>query len=114
MSLEKLRAGIRDFCKEREWEQFHSAKNLAVAVSVEASELLEIFQWLTLEQSDRLSAEQTDQARDEIGDVLICLLNLADRLQIDPLAAGLQKLEKNKAKYPVEKARGLAKKYSDL
>ncbi len=112
--LESLSAEIQKFCSERDWEQFHNPKNLAIAMSVEASELLEVFQWLTPEQSQNLNAEQKYQARDELGDVMICLLNFAHRLGIDPVEAATQKLEKVKAKYPVEKSKGLAKKYSDL
>lgn len=114
MSLENLRASIREFTAERDWAQFHNPKNLAIALSVEASELLEIFQWLTPEQAQHLNAEQKAAVQDEIGDIMICLVNLSDRLRLDPLASAVQKLEKVKAKYPVEKARGLAKKYSEL
>ena len=112
--LAKLSADIQTFCSERDWEQFHNPKNLAIAISVEASELLEIFQWLTPEQSHHLSQTQKAEARDELGDVLICLLNFAHRLGCDPLEAAEQKLEKIKAKYPIEKAKGLAKKYNEL
>lgn len=114
MSLDKLRASIREFSKERDWEQFHNPKNLAIALSVEASELLEVFQWLTPEQSANLKADARAAVKDEIGDVMICLVNLADRLNVDLLASAEEKLEKVKAKYPVEKARGLAKKYSEF
>jgi NTP pyrophosphatase (non-canonical NTP hydrolase) len=112
--LASLSADIQAFCTERDWEQFHNPKNLAIALSVEASELLEVFQWLTPEQSQNLSDTSREQVRDELGDVLICLLNFAHRVGLDPIAAAQQKLEKIKAKYPVEKAKGLAKKYNDL
>ena len=114
MDMKDLQDTIRQFSSERDWEQFHSPKNLAIAVSVEAAELLEVFQWLTLEQSDRLPEENRAEAKDEIGDVMICLINLCNRLGIDPLEAASEKLEKVKRKYPVEKARGLATKYSKL
>ncbi len=114
VKLENLSAEIQKFCAERDWEQFHNPKNLAIALSVEASELLEVFQWLTPEQSLQLTEEQRQQAQDELGDVVICLLNLAARLGLDPLKAAEQKLEKVKVKYPVDKAKGLAKKYSEL
>lgn len=114
MDLAKLIADIRQFSEERDWRQFHTPKNLATAVSVEAAELQEIFMWLTAEQSRQLSAEKMQDARDEIGDVLICLLNLADQLGIDAVDAAVQKMQKNRAKYPVDKAKGLAKKYNEL
>jgi len=114
MELAKLIAEIRQFSDERDWRQFHNPKNLATAVTVEAAELSEIFMWLTAEQSRQLPAEKLQDARDEIGDVLICLLNLADQLGVDAVEAALQKMGKNRAKYPVEKAKGLAKKYNEL
>ncbi len=114
MELAKLIAEIRHFSEERDWRQFHNPKNLAAAVTVEAAELLEIFMWLTVEQSRQLPAEKLQDTRDEIGDVLICLLNLADQLGIDAVDAALQKMVKNRAKYPVDKAKGLAKKYNEL
>ncbi len=114
VKLEDLSAEIQTFCQERDWGQFHSPKNLAMALSVEASELLEVFMWLTPEQSQALTQEQRAAAKDELGDVMMCLLNLAHRLGIDPLQAAADKLEKTKEKYPVEKAKGLAKKYHEL
>jgi NTP pyrophosphatase (non-canonical NTP hydrolase) len=114
MDLASLSADIKQFSEERDWRQFHDPKNLATAVSVEAAELQEIFMWLTAEQSRALPEDKMQAARDEIGDVLICLLNLAGQLGIDPLAAATQKMMKNRAKYPVDKSKGLAKKYSEL
>jgi NTP pyrophosphatase (non-canonical NTP hydrolase) len=114
MDIAKLIAEIRQFSEERDWRQFHDPKNLASAVSVEAAELLELFMWLTPEQSRKLPEDKLQNARDEIGDVLICLLNLADQLGIDAVDAALQKMKKNRAKYPVDKAKGLAKKYNEL
>lgn len=114
MNIQELTQSILQFCKEREWEPFHAPKNLAIAVSTEASELLEHFQWLTLEESKNLKPEQVEAVRDEIGDVMICLLNLAARLGVDPVDAATQKLAKNRLKYPVEKSRGVATKYTDF
>lgn len=114
MDIAKLIAEIRQFSEERDWRQFHDPKNLAAAVSVEAAELLELFMWLTPEQSRKLPDDKMQHARDEIGDVLICLLNLADQLGIDAVDAAMQKMSKNRAKYPVDKAKGLAKKYNEL
>jgi NTP pyrophosphatase (non-canonical NTP hydrolase) len=114
MDMKDFAAAVKEFSKERDWEQFHSPKNLAIALSVEASELLEVFQWLSLEQSDNLDSEMRANAKDEIGDVMICLVNLCNRLGIDPLDAATEKLAKVKLKYPVDKAKGLANKYSKL
>lgn len=105
---------IRDFNRERDWEQFHSPKNLAMCLAAEVGELLEQFQWLTEEQSRDLPPERRAAVDEEIGDVALCLLNLADKLGIDPLNAAGKKLEKNKLKYPVHKAKGRAEKYTEL
>ena len=111
--MESLIKKIRSFNKERDWEQYHSPKNLSMAFSVEVAEIAEHFQWLTDEQSRNLSDEKAAQIKDEIGDAMILLLNLSDKLGVDPIAAAEQKLEKNRQKYPVEKARGNAKKYKE-
>lgn len=113
-SFDTLRRRIREFAEARAWERFHSPKNLVMALSVEAAELLEPFQWLTPEQSQTLSAEQHEAVRQEIADVLIYLTRLADVLDIDLLDAAADKLAINARKYPVEKAHGNALKYSDL
>lgn len=112
--LDELRRRVLRFVAERDWERFHSPKNLAMALSVEASELLEVFQWLTEEQSRAAPPEVKAAAADEIADVLIYLLQISHRLGIDPLEAALAKVEKNALKYPVDKARGLSKKYTEL
>jgi len=113
-SLDTLRRRIREFAQVRAWERYHTPKNLVMALSVEASELLEPFQWLTAEQSLQLSAEQHEAVRQEIADVLIYLTRLADLLDIDLLDAAADKLALNARKYPVGKAHGNALKYSDL
>ncbi|MHB1185126.1 MAG: nucleotide pyrophosphohydrolase [Desulfobulbia bacterium] len=105
---------LRSFASERDWDQFHSPKNLVMALSVEVSELMEHFQWLTEEQSSSLPPKKLQQVREEIGDVLIYLTRLADKLGVDMLDAAAKKLEVNRAKYPAEKVRGSAKKYTDL
>ena len=112
--LERLRDQLRDFAAARDWDQFHSPKNLAMALSAESAELLEIFQWLTEEQSRALSSEAKAAAADEVADVLLYLLRIADKLDIDPIAAAQRKLEANERKYPAGKARGNNKKYTDL
>ena len=112
--LELLREQLRNFARERDWEQFHSPKNLAMALTVEAAELLEVFQWLTEEQSRGLEPAARARADEEIADVLLYLVRLADQLGIDPIAAARRKLEKNARKYPADKARGNARKYDEL
>jgi NTP pyrophosphatase (non-canonical NTP hydrolase) len=112
--MQTLRTQLRDFTAARDWGQFHSPKNLAMALSAEAGELLEVFQWLTEEQSCALDAKTRSAASDEIADVLLYLIRLADQLGIDPLAEAQRKLEENERKYPVDKARGIAKKYTEL
>ena len=112
--LDTLRLRIREFAEARAWEPYHTPKNLVMALSVEASELLEPFQWLTPEQSQQLSASQREAVRQEIADVLIYLTRLADLLDIDLLDAAADKLALNARKYPVDKARGNALKYSEF
>ena len=99
--LEELKLKQRNFVRERGWEQFHSPKNLAMALSVEVSEILELLQWSTELESGSLSHEDMSAIRDEIGDVLNYLVLLSDRLDIEPVEAALQKIEKNRKKYPV-------------
>ncbi len=111
--LEDIKVRARQFAKVRDWEQFHSPKNLVMALSVEVAELVEIFQWLTEQQSQQLNDETRARAIDEIADVQVYLVRLADRLEVDIAAAVAQKMEKNQAKYPVELVRGSARKYSE-
>ncbi len=111
MDIDALQAKLRVFARERDWEQFHSPKNLAMALSVESGELLEIFQWLTEQQSSELSDEQRAQVADEIADVQIYLARLADVLDVDIADAVSSKLERNARKYPAELVRGSARKY---
>jgi dCTP diphosphatase len=113
-NLENLRARLRHFVAERDWDQFHNPKNLVMALSVEAGELVEHFQWLTLEQSEHLPPDTRAEVELEVADVLLFLLRLCDKLDIDPVQAAAKKLELNAKKYPVEKARGTATKYDKL
>lgn len=110
-SLNDLANQLKQFASEREWQQFHSPKNLSAALSVEAAELLEHFQWLTEEQSRQLSPEQLEAVGAEVADVLLYLIQLASALGIDPIAAAQAKLKLNALKYPVDRARGSSKKY---
>jgi dCTP diphosphatase len=111
--LAEFRERLRAFVAERDWEQFHSPKNLAMALSVEASELVELFQWLTEEESGALDAEKRRRAAEELADILWFLVRIADRLDIDLLAAAEAKFAQNERKYPVERVRGSPKKYSE-
>ena len=109
----ELRQLVRSFVAERDWEQFHTPKNLAVSLCVEAAELLEPFQWLVTGDDAELTASKRKQVRLEMADVLIYLVRLADKLQIDLPSAVREKISLNKAKYPVEKVRGDARKYDE-
>jgi NTP pyrophosphatase (non-canonical NTP hydrolase) len=112
--LTQLRDALRQFADERDWDQFHSPKNLAAALAVEAAELLERFQWLTEDQSRKLSPEDLARVREEMADVLNYLVRLADKLDVNLLEAAREKIALNAVKYPVETARGNARKYSEL
>ena len=112
--LPSLTQSLRDFAQARDWEQFHSPKNLASALSVEAAELLEHFQWLTEEQSRALAAPKKAEVAAEAADVLLYLLQLCDKLGIDLAAAARAKLLVNAEKYPVALAQGSSKKYTEL
>lgn len=113
LDLDKLQQKLRDFAVERDWEQFHSPKNLSMALIGEAAEIIEHFQWLTEEQSRNLSAEQREKVALEIADVQLYLVRLADVLAIDIAAALDRKLAINANKYPKEKVAGSAKKYTE-
>ena len=111
--LNRLREELRAFAAERDWDQFHSPKNLASALVVEAAELLEPFQWLTEDQSRNLDAKQRAAVTDELADVQIYLIRLADKLDVDLLQSVREKIVRNAEKYPVTKFKGSARKYSD-
>lgn len=113
MPLDDLAAAVRLFAIDRDWLKFHSPKNLVMALAVEVSELAEHFQWLTEEESRSLSPAQRAEVEEEIGDVLIYLVRLADELGIDTMAAARSKLARNAEKYPAERVRGSAAKYTD-
>ncbi|HSN41556.1 MAG TPA: nucleotide pyrophosphohydrolase [Burkholderiales bacterium] len=113
-SLETLRAQLAQFAAERDWDQFHNPKNLAMALSGEAGELVEHFQWLTFEEAANLPRETREEVALECADVLLFLLRLCDKLGIDLAQAAQQKLVLNAKKYPVEKSRGRATKYDRL
>jgi NTP pyrophosphatase (non-canonical NTP hydrolase) len=113
-ALRELRDAMRAFVAERDWKQFHTPKNLAMALAVEASELMEHFQWLTPEQSAALPPEERARVADEFADVLLYLVRIADELGVDLADAARAKMVRNAEKYPVEKSRGSARKYDRL
>jgi NTP pyrophosphatase (non-canonical NTP hydrolase) len=112
-ALHALQQRVAEFAAAREWEPFHSPKNLAMALSVEAAELVEEFQWLTEEQSRALDAERRERVRLELADVFIYLLRIADKLGVDLVAAANDKIVLNEKKYPAERVRGDARKYTE-
>jgi dCTP diphosphatase len=102
--MDDLRGTISAFIEERHWEQFHSPKNLVMALSVEVAEVVEHFQWLTEEDSKNLPPEKLAEVREEIGDIMIYLTELANKLGIDPVEAAKSKVAINEQKYPVRAA----------
>lgn len=113
-SLHALAQQLDEFAKARDWQQFHSPKNLAAALIVEAAELLEHFQWLTEDQSRKLTPEKRVAVGAEMADVLLYLIQLSSALGVDLEAAAKAKLELNALKYPVDLARGNSLKYDEL
>ena len=111
-SLQALKHAMRQFAQEREWEQFHSPKNLSMALAGETAELLDCFRWLTEEASYELDAEQMTAVSEELADVLLFTVRLADKLNIDLVSAAKDKIAKNAKRYPVDKVKGSAKKYN--
>ena len=114
MNLSEIQKKLADFAKERNWNQFHSPKNLSMALAAEAAELLEIFQWLTEEQSKAIVNSEKDMAevREEIADVFIYLARLTDELNINIEKEVLAKIALNEKKYPVELSKNNATKYN--
>lgn len=113
-SLSDIAAQLERFARERDWSQFHSPKNLASALIVEAGELLEHFQWMTESDSRSLSAEKRAAVSTEVADVLLYLVQLSSALGIDPIAAANDKIKVNEQKYPADLSRGHSKKYTEL
>jgi dCTP diphosphatase len=111
--LDALRHRVREFAAERDWDRFHSPKNLSMALAGEAGELLELFQWVTEEQSAALDPEKLAKVRHELADVFIYLLRLADKLHVDLLDAAAEKIALNALKYPADRVRGDARKYTE-
>ncbi len=111
--IEALRDRLRLFASERDWDQFHSPKNLSMALIAEAAELVEHFQWLTEEQSCQLPDDKLEEVRMELADIFIYLIRISDKLDIDLLAAADKKIGQNEKKYPADKVRGSSKKYTE-
>lgn len=111
--LNSLKHRLREFAKARDWDQFHSPKNLSMALSVEVSEIVEHFQWLTQEQSKNLPKDKLHEVETELADTFIYLIRLADKLDIDLLKVATSKIEINEQKYPVDKVKGKANKYTE-
>ena len=111
--LEQLRLRLRKFAKDREWEQFHSPKNLSMALIAEAAELVEHFQWLTQVESRNLSGKDRDEVALEMADIFIYLVRMADQLGLDLMEAVNEKIRMNEQKYPIDKVKGSSKKYTE-
>ena len=111
--LNELMARINGFAAERDWDQYHSPKNLSMALIAEAAELVEHFQWLTEEQRDTLPEDKLAEVRLELADIFVYLLRMSDRLGVDLMHAAHQKISLNEEKYPAEQVRGSSKKYNE-
>lgn len=116
IDLKKLNNEIEKFVSDRDWDQFHSVKNLSMALSVESSELLEIFQWMTETQTDDVKNNPAvlGKVEDEVADIFVYLMRILSKTDIDLETAVIKKLKKNAEKYPIEKSKGNSKKYNDL
>ena len=115
MNIKKIQKQLSDFADERDWNQFHNPKNLAMALSVEASELVEIFQWLTPEQAEEImSTNESEHVKEEMADVMIYLIRLADKLNVDLEDAVADKIIKNGEKYPIDTSKGSTTKRTTL
>ncbi|MEK6749820.1 MAG: nucleotide pyrophosphohydrolase [Pseudomonadota bacterium] len=111
--LESTKQALRKFALERDWDQFHSPKNLSMALAAEAAELLEHFQWLTEAQSANLPPEKMAEVALEVADIFLYVIRVADKLNVDLLKVAAKKIELNKQKYPAERVRGSSKKYTE-
>ena len=111
--IKSIQDNVNRFAEERDWDKFHSPKNLSMALSIEAAELMEHFQWLTERESYQLTPETYNQVKDEIADVQVYLARIADKLNIDILDAVTEKMVKNEKKYPIDKSYGSARKYTE-
>ena len=113
MDIKRLQQVLQEFADERDWNQFHSPKNLSMALSVEASELVEHFQWVSETDSYQLPEKKLAEVGEELADILLYLVRISDRLGIDLESAAYQKIEVNRRKYPAEKVKGSSRKYTE-
>ena len=111
--IEELKLKLRDFAQVRDWEQFHSPKNLSMALSVEASELVEHFQWMTEKESENLSVKRHAAVAFELADIFIFLIRLSDQLNVDLMEITKRKMELNEKRYPIDLVKGSSKKYNE-
>ncbi len=111
-TLQELKDRMARFVRERDWEQFHTPKNLAMSIAIEAAELMEHFQWLTVEESKRLEAEHLTAIGEELADIIIYSLSLSNTLNLDLSQTVIAKMEKNIQKYPSDKVKGKSHKYT--
>lgn len=111
-TLHDLKERMATFVRERDWEQFHSPKNLSMSIAIEAGELMEHFQWLTVEQSEQLDPDALQEIGEELADIVLYSLSMANHLQIDLAETVMAKMAKNERKYPKEQVRGKAHKYT--
>lgn len=114
MNLAELNQTIKDFVRERDWEQFHNPKDLAMALGIEVAELQELMLWVNTSDSGERVDERRVEVEDEIGDIMVYLLRFCQVTGIDPIQATARKMEKNAQKYPVERSRGNSRKYTEL
>ena len=112
--MKELQRRLQEFNAERDWDKYHSPKNLAIGISVEANELLDLFMWMTEDESKQPSEQRLERIKEEVGDVTIQLVNFCHKLGIDPVKCAYEKIEINRKKYPVERSFGSAKKYDEL
>lgn len=111
--LEELRIRVSNFARERDWDQFHSPKNLSMALIVEAGELVEHFQWMKQSESRDLPKDKLTAVEEEVADILVYLVRIADQLDIDLVSAANRKMDSNAAKYPADLVRGSSRKYTE-
>lgn len=116
IDIEKINSIVSKFIEDRDWDQFHSIKNLSMALSVETSELVEIFQWLKESESNKVAQnpKMKEKVQEEIADIFIYLMRIAIKSEIDIEKVVLEKIQKNAEKYPIEKSKGSSKKYTEI
>tara|TARA_B100000989_G_scaffold171340_1_gene128356 strand:- start:539 stop:883 length:345 start_codon:yes stop_codon:yes gene_type:complete len=114
MNSEKIKSVLRKFAKDRDWNQFHTLKNIACSISIEASELLEIFQWKDINYTDLKEPNLKEKISDEVADIMLYLIRFSDMADINLEKSCLNKIKKNQKKYPINLSKGNSKKYTEL